>query len=127
MNFNLDDEPSDGPNQYIFISGFYSTGLLNALDTVAVRIDTITNVSCDSLDDTTRLFNEIIQRERQEQTLKADVLKDIRKYDNRKRFYVLCINADFFQKKIQYVRIFRFIFFHLTNPIALYPNGNSII
>ncbi|CAF4994224.1 unnamed protein product, partial [Rotaria socialis] len=71
------DEPSDGPNQYVFLSGFYSTGLLNSLDTVGARIDTVTNVSCDRLDDTKRLFNEMMQRDRQEQTLKADVLKDI--------------------------------------------------
>jgi hypothetical protein len=78
--FYLDDEPSDGPNQYIYLSGFYSIGLLNALDDVGIRIDTITNVSCDSLNETKRLFDEMIQRERQEQTLKADVLKDMRMY-----------------------------------------------
>ncbi|CAF3921090.1 unnamed protein product, partial [Rotaria magnacalcarata] len=75
----IDDEPSDGPNQYVFLSGFYSAGLLNSLDTVGARIDTVTNVSCDRLDDTKRLFNEMMQRDRQEQTLKADVLKDIPK------------------------------------------------
>ncbi|CAF5214171.1 unnamed protein product, partial [Rotaria magnacalcarata] len=48
-------------------------------DTVGARIDTVTNVSCDRLDDTKRLFNEMMQRDRQEQTLKADVLKDIPK------------------------------------------------
>lgn len=76
--FYLDDEPTDGPNQYIFLSGFYSIALLNGLDDVGILIDTITNVSCDSLNETKRLFDEMIQRERQEQTLKADVLKDIR-------------------------------------------------
>ena len=75
---HLDDEPNDGPNQYVFLSGFYSISLLNALDEVGIRIDTITNVSCDSLNETKRLFDEMIQRERQEQTLKADVLKEIR-------------------------------------------------
>ncbi|CAM4745848.1 unnamed protein product [Rotaria magnacalcarata] len=75
----IDDEPSDGPNQYVFLSGFYSAGLLNSFDTVGARIDTVTNVSCDRLDDTKRLFNEMMQRDRQEQTLKADVLKDIPK------------------------------------------------
>lgn len=74
--FDLDDEPADGPNQYVFLSGFFSIGLLPAVDTMGVRIDTITNVSCDSLDETKRLFEEMIQRDRQEQTLKADVLKD---------------------------------------------------
>jgi len=74
----LDDEPDDGPNQYIYLSGFYSISLLNALDSVGIRIDTITNVSCDSFDETKRLFDEMMQRERQEQTLKADVLKEIR-------------------------------------------------
>ncbi len=78
--FYLDDEPNDGANQYIYLSGFYSIGLLNALDDVGIRIDTITNVSCDSLNETKRLFDEMIRRERQEQTLKADVLKDIRMY-----------------------------------------------
>ncbi|CAF0734574.1 unnamed protein product [Rotaria sordida] len=72
-----DDEPNDGPNQYVFLSGFYSTGLLSALDSNGVHIDTITNVSCDSLNETKYLFDEMIQRDRQEQTLKADVLKDI--------------------------------------------------
>lgn len=78
--YYLDDEPVDGANQYIFLSGFYSIGLLTALDDVGIRIDTITNVSCDSLNETKRLFDEMIQRERQEQTLKADVLKEIRMY-----------------------------------------------
>ncbi|CAF0831903.1 unnamed protein product [Rotaria sp. Silwood1] len=73
----IDDEPNDGPNQYIFLSGFYSTGLLNALDSVEIHIDTITNISCDSLNETKHLFDEMIQRDRQEQSLKADVLKDI--------------------------------------------------
>jgi hypothetical protein len=77
---HLDDEPLDGPNQYIYLSGFYSIGLLPALNDLEVRIDTITNVSCDSLNETKRLFDEINQREKQEQTLKADVLKDISTY-----------------------------------------------
>ncbi len=77
---HLDDEPNDGPNQYIYLSGFYSIGLLNALNDVGIRIDTITNVTCEGLNETKRLFNEMIHRERQEQTLKADVLKDIRMY-----------------------------------------------
>lgn len=76
--FHLDDEPSDGPDQYVYLSGFYTIGLLNALEAVGVRVDTITNVSCGSVEDTARLFEEMIQRERQEQTLKADVLKDTR-------------------------------------------------
>jgi hypothetical protein len=74
----LDDEPNDGPNQYVYLSGFYSINLLNALNDVGIRIDTITNVSCDSFNETKRLFDEMIQRDRQEQTLKADVLKEIR-------------------------------------------------
>jgi hypothetical protein len=78
IDFNLDDEPNDGPRQYIYLSGFYSIGLLNALDDVGIRIDTITSVSCDSLDETKQLFDEIIRRDRQEQSLKADVLKEIR-------------------------------------------------
>ena len=76
----LDDEPKDGPNQYIYLSGFYSVGLLTALDEVGIRIDTITKISCDSLNETKKLFDEMMQRERQEQTLKADVLKEIRTY-----------------------------------------------
>lgn len=87
----LDDEPDDGPNQYIYLSGFYSIALLNALDDVGIRIDTITNVSCDSLNETKRLFDEMIQRERQEQTLKADVLKDIRMYKIRDVFFLLTL------------------------------------
>ena len=74
----LDDEPTDGPNQYIFLSGFYTIDLLVALGENGVRMDTLTNVSCDRLDETRHLFDEMIQRERQEQTLKADVLKEIR-------------------------------------------------
>ncbi|CAF1080181.1 unnamed protein product [Adineta steineri] len=73
----IDDEPKDGPNQYIYLSGFYSIGLLHALDDVGIRIDTITDVSCDSLEETKQLFDEMIRRDRQEQTLKADVLKEI--------------------------------------------------
>jgi hypothetical protein len=77
LDCDLDDEPADGPNQYVFLSGFFSAGLLPAIDTMGVRIDTITNVSCDSVEETKRLYEEMIQRDRQEQTLKADVLKDI--------------------------------------------------
>ncbi|CAF4304519.1 unnamed protein product, partial [Adineta steineri] len=73
----IDDEPKDGPNQYIYLSGFYSIGLLHALEDVGIRIDTITDVSCDSLEETKQLFDEMIRRDRQEQTLKADVLKEI--------------------------------------------------
>lgn len=73
----IDDEPKDGPNQYIFLSGFYTIGLLVGLDEIGIRIDTLTNVSCDHLNQTKHLFDEMIQRERQEQTLKADVLKEI--------------------------------------------------
>jgi hypothetical protein len=86
--FCLDDEPNDGANQYIFFSGFYSVGLLNALDDVGIRIDTITNISCDSLNETKRLFDEMIQRERQEQTLKADILKEIRMYKENKSVFL---------------------------------------
>ncbi|UJR27796.1 hypothetical protein I4U23_009067 [Adineta vaga] len=75
----VDDEPNDGPNQYIYLSGFYSIGLLHALDDVGIRIDTITDVSCDNLDETKQLFDEMIRRDRQEQTLKSDVLKEIQK------------------------------------------------
>ncbi|CAF0822833.1 unnamed protein product [Adineta ricciae] len=75
----VDDEPNDGPNQYIYLSGFYSIGLLHALDDVSIRIDTITNVSSDNLDETNNLFEEMIRRDRQEQTLKSDVLKEIQK------------------------------------------------
>lgn len=78
--FALDDEPKDGPNQYIYLSGFYSVGLLHALDEVGIRIDTITNVSCDNVNETKQLFEEMVRRDRQEQTLKADVLKEIRTY-----------------------------------------------
>jgi hypothetical protein len=119
---NLDDEPSDGPNQYVFLSGFYSTGILNSLDTVGARIDTVTNVSCDSLDDTKRLFNEMMQRDRQEQTLKADVLKDIRTYEII-RFLneIILSNIDHFQQKIQYVRNFLSVsFFVHFNLITNY-------
>ena len=75
---HLDDEPTDGPNQYIYLSGFYSIGLLHALDDNGIRIDTITNVSSDNHDETNKLFEEMIRRDRQEQTLKSDVLKEIR-------------------------------------------------
>lgn len=74
----LDDEPADGPHQYILLSGFYSIGLLNCLNDVGILIDTITNISCDNINRTKRLFEEMIQRERQELTLKADLLKEIR-------------------------------------------------
>jgi hypothetical protein len=72
----LDDEPKDGPKQYIYLSGFYSIDFLKALDTMDIRIDTITNLSCENSNETKRLFDEIVQRDRQEQTLKADVLKE---------------------------------------------------
>ena len=124
--FHLDDEPSDGPDQYVYLSGFYTIGLLNALEAVGVRVDTITNVSCGSVEDTARLFEEMIQRERQEQTLKADVLKDTRTYtcscNANARFSAL----DRFQARIPYVR--RLILFppflstnEITQPKRILP------
>jgi hypothetical protein len=88
ISFYLDDEPVDGPNQYIYLSGFYSIGLLNALDENGIRIDTVSKISCDNINETKQLFDEMMHRERQEQTLKADVLKDIRTYkmlENKKK------------------------------------------
>lgn len=51
-------------------------GLLTGLDSLDIRIDTVTNISCDHVEQTKRLNEEMIQRDRQEQTLKADVMKD---------------------------------------------------
>ena len=50
----------------------------------------------------------MIQRDRQEQTLKADILKEIRMYETVWIITKILYKLDYLQKKIQYVRFICF-------------------
>lgn len=69
----FDDEPKDGPNHYIILSGFYSATLLNHLDDFQLPIDCIIKFKSPS---SQRIFNfmtEIQEREKTETNLKANL------------------------------------------------------
>ena len=44
LRANADDEPADGPQHYVVISGFYQPHLLTYLDEVGIAVDCIIQV-----------------------------------------------------------------------------------
>lgn len=69
----LDDEPRDGPNHYIILSGFYSANILNYIDDYQVPIDCLMKFKTGNADLVRRFLAEIEERERLETNLKQNL------------------------------------------------------
>lgn len=76
----IDDEPRDGPNHYILLSGFYSPTLLNYLDEFNLPIDCLIKFKSQDSAEIYKYILEIDEREKLETNLKAN-LKINRKYN----------------------------------------------
>lgn len=69
----IDDEPKDGPNHYIILSGFYSTNFLNQLDDFMIPIDCLIKFKAANKNIIENFMVEIEERERLETNLKANL------------------------------------------------------
>ena len=69
----FDDEPKDGPQHYIILSGFYSASLLNYLDEYLLPIDCIIKFKSPNPDRILKFMTEIQEREKTESNIKANL------------------------------------------------------
>ena len=69
----FDDEPKDGPNHYVILSGFYSAMILNQLDEFQLPIDCIIKFKSPSTERIHSFLTEIQEREKTETNLKANL------------------------------------------------------
>ncbi len=70
---HIDDEPRDGPNHYVILSGFYSPQLLENIDDFSIQVDCLMKFKSNSLDMIKKFINEIEEREGLETNLKANL------------------------------------------------------
>ena len=68
-----DDEPKDGPNHYIILSGFYSPTLFNFIDEYHIPIDCLMKFKAGNTELISKFMAEIEERERLETNLKANL------------------------------------------------------
>ena len=68
-----DDEPRDGPNHYIILSGFYSPTLFNFIDEYGIAIDCLMKFKTGNPELIGKFMAEIEERERLETNLKANL------------------------------------------------------
>jgi hypothetical protein len=69
----FDDEPKDGPNHYVILSGFYSAMILNHLDEFQLPIDCIIKFKSPNTERIVSFLTEIQEREKTETNLKANL------------------------------------------------------
>lgn len=69
----IDDEPKDGANHYIILSGFYSPNLLNFIDEFSIPIDCLIKFKSMNYDLLKTFAAEIEEKERLETNLKANL------------------------------------------------------
>ncbi|RNA34736.1 sperm-associated antigen 17, partial [Brachionus plicatilis] len=69
----VDDEPKDGPNHYIILSGFYSPNFFNQLDDFMIPIDCLIKFKAANKNLIENFMLEIEERERLETNLKANL------------------------------------------------------
>ena len=68
-----DDEPKDGPNHYIILSGFYSATFFNFIDEFQIPIDCLMKFKTGNSELINKFMAEIEERERLETNLKANL------------------------------------------------------
>ena len=76
----MDDEPEDGPDHFIILSGFYSPALFNYLEEFQIPIDCIIKFKSPNTDVIASFLAEIESREKVETNLKTN-LKISSKYN----------------------------------------------
>lgn len=76
----MDDEPKDGPDHYIILSGFYSPFLFNYIDEFVLPVDCVIKFKSPNVDLIMQFMAEIENREKLETNLKTN-LKISSKYD----------------------------------------------
>ena len=78
----IDDEPKDGPNHYIILSGFYSHNIFTQLDDFMIPIDCLIKFKVANKSLIENFMLEIEERERLETNLKTNLkLNDAEKLD----------------------------------------------
>ncbi len=70
---DVDDEPKDGPDHYIILSGFYSPGLFNYIDEFCLPADCIIKFKSPNVDLIMQFLAEIENREKLETNLKTSL------------------------------------------------------
>ena len=75
-----DDEPKDGPNHYIILSGFYSPSFFNFIDEYGIPIDCLMKFKTSNPDLIGKFMAEIEERERLETNLKANLKINSKKF-----------------------------------------------
>lgn len=74
-----DDEPKDGPNHYIILSGFYSSTFFNFIDEFNIPVDCIIRFKAPNHDIINKFMLEIEDREKLETNLKANLKLNCKK------------------------------------------------
>ncbi len=69
----IDDEPKDGPDHYVILSGFYSPGLFNFIDEYRMPVDCIIKFKSPNQDLIMQFLSEIENREKLETNLKTSL------------------------------------------------------
>lgn len=69
----IDDEPKDGANHYIILSGFYSPNLFNLIDEVGIPIDCLIRFKTLNYELVKKFVSEVEERERLESNLKVNL------------------------------------------------------